>query len=232
MSSEHIHPPQHSPDATARNETVAFEPVAFKPVDPYGELPARPRRRLLAPTPLTLLAMLLLALGFIGGAEVERNQTSSSGTASGRAFRRAARFSARAGRGGERLSAGLRRSRVKGASASSRATGFAAGSVTAGEVSYIKGNTLYVADSSGNTIKVIASPASKITRSVATKVAAIRPGETVLVRGSASSSGAVTATSISVGTLASGRSVLFGANGSTAAGSSRLGRERSGGGAR
>jgi hypothetical protein len=40
-------------------------------LDQPEELPRRPRRRLLTPVPLALLAALLIASGFIGGVLVE-----------------------------------------------------------------------------------------------------------------------------------------------------------------
>jgi hypothetical protein len=156
------------------------------PDDDYQELPPRPRRRLLTPIPIALLGVLLLACGFIGGVLVEKGQTpSSSGTnASGAASRLA----------------GLR------SSGSADPSGFAgrfgglggAGGATIGEVSYISGSTLYVTNAEGNTIKVTTSPAATITKTVKSDVHGIHPGETVVVRGTKGSGGAVSAESISV----------------------------------
>ena len=59
------------------------------------------------------------------------------------------------------------------------------------------GNTLYVTDSNGNTIKVKTTSNSKITRSATASSGAIHPGDSVVIQGSKSSSGVVTATQIS-----------------------------------
>jgi len=46
------------------------------------ELPPRPRRRLLAPVPVALAAVLMTAAGFIGGVLVEKGQGGSTATSS------------------------------------------------------------------------------------------------------------------------------------------------------
>ncbi|MEZ5121044.1 MAG: hypothetical protein R2736_05630 [Solirubrobacterales bacterium] len=52
--------------------------------EPDEELPPRPRRRLLAPVPLALSAILIAAAGFIGGVVVQKGQGSSgTGTPGG-----------------------------------------------------------------------------------------------------------------------------------------------------
>ena len=107
------------------------------------ELPRRARRRLLAPVPLALLAVLLLVCGFIAGVEVQKGQTSSAsgagavsrGFPGGSAFRGAGAFA--------------------GASRSGNTA------ITTGEVSYVRGNTLYVIDSQGNTVKVSTAAGSR-----------------------------------------------------------------------
>src|ERR1700756_3974334 len=42
------------------------------------ELPPRPRRKLLAPVPVALLAALLVGAGFLAGVEVQKGQTRST----------------------------------------------------------------------------------------------------------------------------------------------------------
>jgi hypothetical protein len=193
--------------------------------EPLDELPPRPRRRLLGagggaggnPIALALLGVLLIACGFIGGVLVEKGQTSSSAGsgASGLASRLATlRGTGRGGAGSGGAGAG-------GAGAAS-GTGFAgrfggfgaagAGSATIGEVSYISGSTLYVTDTEGNTVKVTTSPASSITKTVKADIHGIHPGETVVVRGTNGSHGAVSAESISVNSGAAGGGIasLFG----------------------
>jgi len=186
--------------------------------EPLEELPPRPRRRLFAPLPLALLGVLLLACGFIGGVLVEKGQTSStsSSSASGLASRFAALRSA-AGAGTATGSGGA--SSTGGGAAGTG--GFAgrfggAGGATIGEVSYISGSTLYVTDAEGNTVKVTTSPASTITKTVKAGVHGIHPGETVVVRGTKGSGGAVSAESIGVsaaGAGGGGLGALFGGGG-------------------
>ena len=86
-SESHVHEPTEP----------AYEPVAEEEwPDESEELPRRPRRRLLTPVPLALLAALLIACGFIAGVLVEKGQTSSS-SSSGSAASLASRFAAQRG---------------------------------------------------------------------------------------------------------------------------------------
>jgi hypothetical protein len=214
---------QNATPAPAVAEEVPYEPGAedhtYAPVEDEwaqesDELPPRPRRRLLGaggnPIFLALLGVLLIACGFIGGVLVEKEQTASSGSASG-ASGLAARFAALRGAGaaGSTTTGG---SASGGASSGAAGGGFAgrfggfggAGGATIGEVSYISRSTLYVTNSEGNTVKVTTSPASSITKTVKADLHGIHPGETVVVRGAKGSGGAVSAESISVSTAAGG----------------------------
>jgi hypothetical protein len=217
-------------DPAVPAEELAYEPVAEDDdwLDEPAELPRRPRRRLLGaggnPITLALLGVLLLACGFIGGVLVEKGQTSTStgGSTSGLA----SRFAALRGAGGTAATGGgATGSASSGSGASSTHGGFAGGGggfagggfagrggfggagaagATIGEVSFIGGNTLYVTNSEGNTVKVTTSPASSITKTVKADVHSIHPGETVVVRGTKSSGGAVSAESVSVTAAAGG----------------------------
>lgn len=177
------------------------------------ELPPRPRRRLLAPLPLALLAILIAACGFIAGVLVEKGQTSSSSSsasaATGGGAGLASRFAAlrRAG-GGTSGAAGA--SGAGGAGSAATAAGR-----TTGQVAFIQGSTLYVTTAEGNTVKVVTSPASSVNRTVKASVASIHPGETVAITGTPGSGGTVTAESVRVGENleAGGLSSLFGGGG-------------------
>lgn len=168
-------------------------------IEEAEELPPRPRRRLLAPIPIALLAVLLLACGFIGGVLVEKGQTGSSQSSSGTGL--AARFAGSgtavraAGAGGAGSSSGA------GSPFASRGTaGGRAGQITTGQVTYVEGSTLYVEGLEGNTVKVRTSAGSTVTKTQTSSVKSIHPGESVLIQGTASSGSAtVTARSISVG---------------------------------
>lgn len=171
--------------------------------EPEEELPRRPRGRLLTPLPIALLCVLLTACGFIGGVLVEKGQEGSTGGA-GR--------SGAAGLAG-RFAALRAAASSAGTGAAGGAGGFGggAGGPTSGQVAFVQGSTLYVTDSSGNTIKVKTSAASAVTKTVTGTVHAIRPGEQVVVTGTTASNGTVTAESIRVGGgAAGGLAGLFG----------------------
>jgi hypothetical protein len=196
------------------------------------ELPPRPRRRLVAPLPLALLGTLLTACGFIGGVLVEKGQGSGStgaGALSGGGSALAARLASLRGAGagtGGSGAAGLAGSAtaqgISGAAAPGRggsgggfSSPFGGGSATVGEVAFVEGTTLYVINAEGNTVRVNTSPASNVTRTVTSKVAGIHPGETVVVTGATQKSGAISASSIRVGSGAGGGGIaaLFAGSG-------------------
>jgi hypothetical protein len=178
------------------------------------ELAPRPRRRLLGaggnPILLALLMVILVAGGFIGGVLVEKGQTSST-SSSGAAAGLASRFAAL--RGGTSASGGS----GAGAGGLGAFAGAGAGGATAGQVAYIQGDTLYVTDTQGNTVKVMTSPGSIVTKTVKSNVKDIHPGETVVVTGSSGPNGSVSAESIRVGGGAGGGGLgsLFGGAGSS-----------------
>jgi hypothetical protein len=219
-----------SHESTAPETTeLEYEPdVDYEPaeqenewLDDESELPRRPRRRLLTPIPLALLAALLIACGFIGGVLVQKGQggtASPSGSASGgfpsglAALRGAVPG---AGAAGGTSSAGG--SGAKGGASAFPGTGGASsGGVTTGEVAYARGNTLYVTDSQGNTVKVSAAAGSKVTKTVSTKANSIHPGATVVVLGSKAKDGSISASSISVSSAASSSATSAGASSSSA----------------
>jgi hypothetical protein len=184
------------------------------------ELPSRPRRRLLAPLPLTLLGVLLIACGFIGGVLVEKDQSPSSSSTGGGAAALTARFAAlRGGAAGSSSTAG------SGTSLPGRAGGNGAGAATAGQVSFISNGTLYVATAEGNTVKVTPAPGASVTRTVKSDVKAIHPGEMVLVTGSPGADGAISAESIRASDAGAGGgglgTLLGGGGGARGAGGAR-----------
>jgi hypothetical protein len=64
-------------------------------------------------------------------------------------------------------------------------------------VTEVKGSTLYVTNASGNLVVVTLTPATTVTRNAKSTVSALEPGDTVVVQGTKSSNGTVTATSLS-----------------------------------
>lgn len=176
-------------------------------------LAPRPRRKLLAPAPLVLLAVLLIACGFIAGVLVEKGQNGSGTSAAG-----ASGFAARL--------RGLTGSRSGAAGGASPFAGAAGGAgATVGTVAFLSGDTLYVTSGEGNTVKVKTSAATSITKTVKTAVRKIHPGESVTVTGTSATDGTVTAAAIRVGTAAIGGlgSVLGGASGSAGGSSGSTG---------
>jgi hypothetical protein len=177
------------------------------------ELPPRPRRRLLGtganPIFLALLGVLAIACGFIGGVLVEKGQT-PSGSAAGATAGLAGRLAAlRGGTSGTTARPG-------GAGAAGAffgaggGAGAGAGRPTSGTVAYLAGDTLYVTNAEGSTVKVKTSAATSVTKNVKASVTGIHPGETVTVTGAAAADGTVNAESISVGTSGGALSALFG----------------------
>ncbi|HVC87761.1 MAG TPA: hypothetical protein VNC40_10095 [Gaiellaceae bacterium] len=147
-----------------------------------------PRRRRRLPVLTALLAFLTVAgLAFLGGVEVQKHYGSSSSSSSGGAGAgRAAAFLAARGGGG------LGGGRFGGG-------GFGAlGGGASGTVTLIKGSTLYVTNSTGNTTMVRTSASSRVTRSVSGTIKAVHPGDTVSVTGPQAADGSYTARAISI----------------------------------
>jgi hypothetical protein len=159
---------------------VDWEPDA--PDDDGEALPKRPRRKLLTPAVGALLAVLVGALGFIAGVEVQKGQddNASAATPGGRANARTA--------GGGTNGGGFARQGAGGFGGQSNAT--------VGSVVDKNGSTLYVKDSDGTTIRVKTTSQSKVNRTASMSAGAIHPGDTVIVQGTKASNGTVTATQI------------------------------------
>jgi hypothetical protein len=175
------------------------------------ELPPRPRRKLLTPVTVLLLLILFAAAGFVGGVLVQKGQGSSTSLAGG-GF--ASRFGAAGATGASGAASGFR----------SLFGGGAGGGATIGTVSSIDGSTLYVTETSGNTVAVVTTPESKITKNESVSAKGIHPGDSVVVEGIAGSKGTITASSVSdsgsSSTSSSGFASLFGGGSSRSASSS------------
>ena len=178
----------------SRSTSTKTEPVLDEPLIEGGEWPdaaaevqigKRPSRL----TPLTggLLALAIAAVGFVGGVLIEKGQTGSSG--------------------GAALPGGL-------SSSGGGPAGLAAaqsGGTTFGTVANVTGRTLYVTDAQGNTIKVLTTKGSTVTRSASSKVGDIHPGDSVVIQGQQRRSGTVKAQSIRASAAGSGGGALIGA---------------------
>jgi len=163
--------------------------------DFVAEILTRRKRRLPI---LTAILVLAVAAGgaFIAGAEVQKHYGKSSSATSGGAGAASA-FSAFA----SRLRAG---GAGAGGGRGFFAGGAGAGGGTAGTVTLIKGSSLYVTDSTGNTVLVHTSPASRVTKTVSGSVQAIHPGDTVTVTGVQAKNGSYTAAAITIAGGANG----------------------------
>jgi hypothetical protein len=172
-------------------------------------LPKRPRRRFVTPISAALAGALVGALGFIGGVEVQKAQDDGGSSTGGGAQAAAAQAAGAGARGAFPRAGGA------GPQAAGGGPGGAQGNATVGSVANKKGSTLYVKDSDGNTIRVKTTSHSKINRTASTTAGAIHPGDTVIVQGSKSSSGTVTATQIQAtsSSATSGLAGLFGGGG-------------------
>jgi hypothetical protein len=178
--SEHQTQPLPAESAPAR-DGVAEDYATEQYWDPEpNELPPRRRRRLITPLTGALLGVLLVGCGFVGGVLAEKGQVGGTTAASPFAGRAAG---ARAGGGA-----------VGGGPAA--ALGGQSGSATVGQVSTVRGRTLYVQDTQGNTVKVALPKGANVIRTTTSGVGAIHPGDTVIVQGSQGANGTVNASSV------------------------------------
>ena len=129
-----------------------------------------------------LLAVVLVAGGFWGGAELQKSQGGSSTSALAGV---AARFRSAAGTG------------ATGAAGFGFGGRFASAAAATGTISVVNGDALYVLTSTGSVVKVTLTKSTTITRNADAAAIDLRPGDTVTVQGATGSSGAVTATSVS-----------------------------------
>jgi hypothetical protein len=187
--------------STQELQRADFEPATAEiPVEPYltadtgihpddadDEWPQQQARRgvRLPVLTATMIALAVLAAGFWGGAAVEKHHASTaSSSASSALSSLASRFAAARG-------AGTGSSGFAGVGSSG-----GAGSATAGLVTGVEGNTLYVTDSSGKLVKVQVGASATVTRTAKSSLAGLQTGDTVIVQGTSGSSGTVTATSV------------------------------------
>jgi hypothetical protein len=191
----------------SRSTSTKTEPVPDEPLidggewpDAAAEVPIGKRASRLTPLTGGLLALAITAVGFVGGVLVEKGQTGSSG--------------------GGALPGGL-------SSAGGGPAGLAAAQsagTTFGTVANVSGRTLYVTDAQGNTVKVLTTKGSTVTRSANSKIGDIHPGDSVVIQGQQRRSGTVKAQSVRATAAGSGGGTLLGGVGpqtSTSGGSSQ-----------
>jgi hypothetical protein len=157
-------------------------------------LPGRPRRRLLNELTVPLLALLLAAIGFLVGIEVEKDNGSTGSTSVAGSSFSAAGVSGRARAGASRFP----RSGFPGGSGPTAAGfGGARGGGTTGTVSSVTGRKIALKTTSGNTIEVTLSSATKLKKELSVTRNAIHPGDSITVEGLSGKGGSINASSIS-----------------------------------
>lgn len=203
-----------------RPEDILAEPPDARDIS--AELAAPPRRKLPWLT-LTLSACVVAAGAFIGGVYVEKHHGDNAAANPFAALANA--------RGGATAGAGATGGTGRGFGGTGTGTGrgfggtgtgagtAAGGGLTVGTVKLVDGDTIYVTDAQGNTVKVTTSKSTKVTESKDGKVSDLKPGQTVTVNGTKGSSGDVTATTVTQGEAAPtgfGGGFGFGGGGGTA----------------
>ncbi len=157
-----------------------------------AELVKRRRKKLPALTVALALAA-AIAAGAILGVEAQKHWGSSTSATSTRGFP-----SGFPGAGGGSASGSGFPS-----GAGFGAAGFAAGG-TSGTVTLIKGSTLYVTDTSGNTVLVHTSATSRVSKTVAGTVKSVHPGDSVTVVGTKNKNGSYSARQVTIGASSNG----------------------------
>ncbi len=142
--------------------------------DPDEVLPPR-RRRGLRPLTAVLAALVLIGAGFAGGIQVQKHYGGSSSSSSASSLRSA--FASRFGAG--RTGGAASFFGGGGGAAGGPAGGAASGTQEVGQVSLIKGSTIYVADFLGNTLKIEIPATAKVSETSQLSVKGIHPGDTV-----------------------------------------------------
>ncbi|BCY07414.1 hypothetical protein [Actinoplanes sp. L3-i22] len=134
-------------------------------------------------TTLVLAGVGLLVGGFAGGAQVQKHWGSSSTSSSSSTATAGGGFPAGAG-----MPSGM------GGFGQNRSAAPAGG--TAGTISRVDGNTVYVQTAAGETVTVRASDTTAVSKTATAKVTDLTAGLKITVQGVADSEGVVTATTI------------------------------------
>jgi hypothetical protein len=158
-------------------------------------IPPRPRGRLLRPLPLTLIAVAIVAAGFIGGVEAQKGSEGSGGAAGAPGGGFAALAEKAGGESGEKE--GGKEASGEGESEGGLPSfGGASEAAASGTVTSVEGHTIYVKETDGTTVAVKVGDGATVTRDSNVAAKKIHPGDTVTVEGSKKGS-TVTASSVS-----------------------------------
>jgi hypothetical protein len=178
----------------AGEHTAADAGIAEPGDDEDDEWPVRaPAKGIRLGIPAAIIAaVLLLALGFWGGAIAQKNHGNAS------AANGAAGFAARlrnAATGGTSPT-GTTGAGGNGFQVPGGGIGASGSNATTGTISVVAGDTLYILTASNQLVKVTLNPSTTVTRNAKTKAVQLRPGDTVVVQGAAGKSGSVQASSV------------------------------------
>lgn len=159
-----------------------------------------------------LIGMLILGVGFMGGALVAKQLGLSNSTATGFAFPGGARPNFGTGGGTPNFGGGNFPGGAGGFPGGSAGTGSGLGAIgesgsggsgasgTTGTLKLVSKGKLYMTDANGQTIIVTVPSSASVTIAKPGALAAIKPGDTVTVQGASSDGGTtMTATSIAAG---------------------------------
>lgn len=172
-------------------ESLAGDPSSD---DLATQLAARPPRAKLPWATLVLVAAVVGVGGFIAGAKVQDTAGTTPATIP-------TGITAGAARGGAAGGAGA----VGGADGQGGdPAGAMGGNATIGTVKLVDGDTVYITDMSGNTVKVTTTGETSVQTTSEGSVQDLTAGSTVVVRGETAADGSVAASSVSEGGLGSG----------------------------
>ena len=129
--------------------------------EPTGSDPPPRRGRWLTPTSVVLVAVTVGFAGFFAGVHEEKPQATGSGS-----------------------SHSVARARVAASASEASGSAFASpASLTSGTVSRVDGDTIYITESSGETVKVKLLAGTTISKSQSVSGRSVRPGDSVTVQG-------------------------------------------------
>jgi hypothetical protein len=186
--------------------------------DGFGEtLPVRPKRPFLNRWSAALMALVLGAVGFFVGVRVEKGKIPSTSGAS--AFAGTLSAAGRGATSSRTGAAGGFAGRFAGGAGGAGGFGGAASNATIGSVASVNGKTLYVTETSGDTVKVKLSGQTTITKSESVSSSKVFPGDEVVIAGTKGSGGTITATTL---TDSGARASSSTTSGSTSGGSSSV----------
>jgi hypothetical protein len=145
--------------------------------------PGGTRRRFFNRKTAVLGAVVACAAGFLAGIEIEKSQVSDTASAA----------TVPAGNAGSAATGSRPGFGLSGGGAG----GGGGGAASFGTVSSVNGNTIYVMQASGNTVKVTLSSATKITKSQSASKSSLHPGDALVIQGATGKNGTLAATSVS-----------------------------------